>query len=76
MFFIRRKSFLNKILDNYASLFEQWEKECFNDGCIDEITYSKDNMKIIFQEDLREHITNLFIIDTKKRMVKYVIEKL
>lgn len=41
MFFIRRKSILNKILDNYTSLFEQWEKEYFNDGRIDEITYSK-----------------------------------
>lgn len=41
LFFIRRKSILNKILDSYTLLFEQWEKECFNDGCIEEITYSK-----------------------------------
>ncbi len=70
MIFKRTKSILNKILDNYTSLFEQWEKKYFNDGSIDEITYVKDNMKIIFQEDLREHITNLFIIDTKKQIGK------
>lgn len=66
MIFKRTKSILTKILDNYTSLFEQWGKKYFNDGSIDEITYVKDNMKIIFQEDLREHITNLFIIDAKK----------
>lgn len=33
-------------------------------------------MKIIFQEHLREYITNLFIINTKNEWVKYVIEKL
>ena len=70
MIFRRIKSILTKILDNYTSLFEQWEKKYFNDGSIDEITYVKDNMKIIFQEDLRDHITNFFIIDTKKQMGK------
>ena len=47
MIFKRTKSVLNKILDNYTSLFEQWEKKYFNDGSIDEITYVKNNMKII-----------------------------
>lgn len=70
MIFKRTKSILNKILDHYTSLFERWERKCFNDGSIDEITYTKDNMQVIFQEDLREHITNLFIIDAKKQMGK------
>lgn len=70
MFFGKKKTILNEILNNYNSLFEMWKRESFNDGSIDEITYVKDNMKIIFQEDLREHITNLFIIDTKKQMGK------
>ena len=70
MIFKRKKSILNKVLDNYIALFVLWEKKCFNDSSIDEITYVKDNMKIIFQEDLREHITNLFIIDKKRQMGK------
>ncbi len=70
MIFKKTKSTLNKILDNYDSLFEKWEKKSFNDGSIDEIAYVKDNIKIIFQEDLREHITNLFIIDSKKQIGK------
>ena len=56
MIFKRKKSILNKILDDYTSLFEQWKKNSFNDSSIDEITYVKDNMTIVFQEDLREHI--------------------
>ena len=76
MIFKRTKSILNKILDNYTSLFEQWKKNFFNDGSIDEITYVKDNMKIIFQEDLREHITNLFIIDTKKQIGRIYYRKI
>lgn len=46
------------------------KKRYFNDGSLDGITYVKDNMKIIFQEDLREHTTNLFIINTKKQIGK------
>ena len=62
MFFNKKISKLNKILNNYNVLFEMWKRESFNDDSIDEISFEKDNIKIIFEEDLRENITNLFII--------------
>jgi hypothetical protein len=76
MFFKKKKSILNIVLDAYNSLFEMWKKESFNDGSIDEIAYVKDNIKIIFQEDLREHITNLFVIDSKKQIGKVYYREL
>ena len=54
MIFKRKKSILNKILDHYPSLFEQWERKCFNDGSIDEITYTKDNITNIAQTKMQE----------------------
>ena len=41
-----------------------------DDGSVDEISYVKNNIKIVFQEDLREHITNLYIIDFQKKIGK------
>ena len=70
MFFNGNKSILNKILNNYNPLFEMWERKSFNDGSVNEITFKKDNIKIIFEEDLREHITNLFIINSQKKIGK------
>lgn len=70
VFFRKRKSTLTKILDDYDSLFETWEKESFHDGSVDEISYVKNNIKIVFQEDLREHITNLYMIDFQKQIGK------
>lgn len=70
MFFNKKNSVLNIILNNYNSVFEMWERESFNDGSIDEISFKKDNIKIIFQEDLREHITNLFLICSQKKIGK------
>ena len=70
MFFKSKMSTLDKVLNNYNSLFEMWKKESFKDDSIDEITYKKDNIVITFQEDLREHITNLFIINFQKKIGK------
>lgn len=70
MFFGKKRSTLNKILDDYTSLFNNWERESFNDGLVDEIIFQNDNTKIIFQEELREHIVNLFVLASKKRIVK------
>ena len=36
MFFKKKKSILNIVLDAYNSLFELWKKESFNDGSIDD----------------------------------------
>ena len=70
MFFNKKISKLNKILNNYNVLFEMWKRESFNDDSIDEISFEKDNIKIIFEEDLRENITNLFIINLQKKIGK------
>lgn len=70
MFFKSKMSTLDKVLNNYKSLFEMWKRESFKDDSIDEITYKKDNIMIVFQEDLREHITNLFIINFHKKIGK------
>ncbi len=76
MIFKKPKSILNKVLDSYNSLFETWKKESFNSDTIDEILYTKDNIKIVFQEDLREHITNLSITHPQKRIGKICYREL
>lgn len=68
--FFKKMSTLEKVLNDYNLLFKTWKKESFKDDSIDEITYSKNNIKFVFQEDLREHITNLFIISFQKKIGK------
>ena len=73
--FLARKSKLSRVIDRYSSLFIQREKRNYKDDAIEEITYKNNDMKIVFAEDLREHIVNLFIVILKKRLEKYIIEK-
>lgn len=70
MFFNKKNSTLNKILNMYLSSFNNWERKRFNDGSIDEVVFENDNIKIIFSEDLREHIVNLFVIHPQKIIAK------
>lgn len=70
MVFNKKSSLLNRILNEHISLFNNWERELFNDGSIDEVIFKNDNKKIVFQEDLREHIVNLFVVYPQKRVVK------
>ena len=70
MLFCKYKSTLEKHLSNYNSLFEMWKKESFNDGSVDEISFENGINRVVFQEDLREHIINLIIINSQKRIGK------
>lgn len=70
MLFKKIKSPLQEAVNQHEHLIKDWAKECFNDGSIEEITYEKDEIKIIFQEDLREHIVNLRIVHPCKRYIK------
>ena len=63
------KSPLQKALKKHEHLMKEWAKDSFNDGSIEEITYTKEKIKIIFQEDLREHIVNLRITHPIKRYI-------
>ena len=66
----KRTSLLLRCLNKNASLFDKWKKRYLNDGSIEEIIYEKDNIRIIFQEDVREHIVNFFVLDSQKRIAK------
>lgn len=70
MIFYKNNSILNQNLKKYESLFKDWDKDSFNDGSIDEIAFRKGDVKIVFQEDLREHITNFSVLHPQKRIVK------
>lgn len=48
----------------YNFLFEEWDRESFSDSSIEEIVFKKNKIKLTFQEDLREHIVNLFVTDS------------
>ena len=60
---------LLKALENYEPLFGDWEKEYINDNGIEEISYERDDIKIVFQEDLREHIVNFSVLNPNKRII-------
>ncbi len=75
--YFRRKYILKKInsnlqkaLNKYEYLFNDWKKTYFNDGSIEECCYNRERLKIVFQEDLREHIVNLSILHPSKRYIK------
>ena len=53
MFFKKKNSALNKALNLYQDLFINWDRDTFNDGSIDEVSFKNENIKIVFQEDLR-----------------------
>ena len=59
-----KKSPLNNSLNMYNFLFEEWDRESFSDSSIEEIVFKKNKIKLTFQEDLREHIVNLFVTDS------------
>lgn len=63
---------LQKALTKYEHLLQDWKKNSFCDDLIEEHSYThRDNeLKIIFQEDLREHIVNFSIIHPSKRIIK------
>ena len=70
MFFKKKNSALNKALNLYQDLFINWDRDTFNDGSIDEVSFKNENIKIVFQEDLREHIVNIFILNSQNRIAK------
>lgn len=57
-----KKSGLYKFLSPYKESLIDWNVECDNDGCVDCVVISKDDVKISFSEDLREHITNMVLM--------------
>ena len=70
MFFKNIRSPLEKALNPYEHLFIGWEKNQFDDGSIEECSYTKDKLKILFQEDLREHIVNLSVLHSSKKYIR------
>lgn len=68
--FLKKRSPLQKAISQHEHLLKSWTKNYYNDGSIEEIIYEKDEMKIIFQEDLREHIVNLRVVHPCKRYIK------
>lgn len=57
-----KKSNLFKFLSPYKNRLIGWNVECDNDGCVDCVVMSKNDVKISFSEDLREHITNMVLM--------------
>ena len=57
-----KKSGLYKFLSPYKESLIDWNVECDNDGCVDCVVMSKNDVKISFSEDLREHITNMVLM--------------
>ena len=68
MFVIR--SALQKSLLIYSELFTDWESQHYRSDCVEECIYKKDEITIVFQEDLREHIVNLFVTHFQRRIIK------
>lgn len=71
----KTKSPLQKALDKYEYLFDNWNKYYSNNSCTEEYSYTKEKLKIVFQEELREHIVNLSVIHPSKKYIRVYFRK-
>ena len=67
---VKYKNILPNIMSNYENKMTEWNKHYFFDNTIEEIVYTKEKLKIVFQEDLREHIVNFSVLHPEYRLIK------
>ena len=65
-----RRSALQKSLLIHSELFIDWKSEHYKSDCVEECIYKKGETTIVFQEDLREHVVNLFVTHFQRRIIK------
>ena len=66
---------LQKAVKNYLHLLKGWNASYQTDSDLVEISFNKNEITIIFSEDLREHITNFSVLHPKKRIAKVYYRK-
>ncbi len=66
----KRMSALQKALNRHNTIFINWERDYYKSDCVEEYIYKNYDITIIFQEDLREHIVNLTVTHTQKKIIK------
>ena len=74
--FFKRCSALQKALEKHQTLFCGWTQQHQKNAGVEECIFQKGNVTITFQEDLREHIVNLFVYHPCKRIGKVVYRQL
>lgn len=65
------RTYIAKMILKIYQLDSDWNMICENDGCEDIVSLTKENVKIVFREDLREHIINFEIISPKSTLKVY-----
>ena len=66
----KRMSALQKALNHHNTVFVNWKYDYFKSDAIEECVYTNNDVTIIFQEDLREHIVNLTVSHPQKKIIK------
>lgn len=61
---------MRKILKRYMHLLSGWDRHDENTESLESISFKKDDLTIVFEEDKREHIINFTILHPCKRILK------
>lgn len=70
------KTPLQKSISKYCFLLDEWKKRYTNDYSVEEFVFEKDDNRIMFQEDLREHIVNFSAKKDSNKSVKVFFRKI
>lgn len=74
--FFNQSSALQRALEKYQALFCGWTQQHHENAGVEECIFQKGNVTITFQEDIREHVVNLFVHHPRKRIGKVVYRQL
>ena len=74
--FSKQRSALQSALEKYQTLFCGWTQRHHRSAGIEECIFKKEDVTITFQEDIREHVVNLFVHHPHERIGKVVYRQL
>lgn len=74
--FFKQSSALQRALEKYQTLFCGWTQQRHRNAGVEECIFQKGNVTITFQEDIREHVVNLFVHHPHERIGKVVYRQL
>lgn len=74
--FFKQRSALQRALEKYQTLFCGWRQQHHRNAGVEECIFQKGDVTIIFQEDLREHVVNLFVYHPHGRIGKVLYRQL